>query len=73
MLYREALDDVATYCGLGRSYTSQSATVAAVAGANERLAYLWALARPEHSYLIARGLTPFSYFRTAARRMWPGR
>lgn len=64
---------VATYRGPGRGYTSQLATVAAVAGAKERLAYLWALARPEHSYLVARGLTPFTYFRTAARRMWPGR
>jgi hypothetical protein len=47
--------------------------VAAVPGARDRLAYLRALARPEHSYLAARGLTPFTYLRTAARRVWQGR
>jgi hypothetical protein len=64
---------VATYRGPGRGYTSQLATVAAIAGTTERLAYLWALARPERSYLVARGMTPLSYLRTAARRIWQGR
>jgi hypothetical protein len=64
---------MATYRGPGRGYTSQLAAVVAVAGARERLAYLRALAHPEHSYLVARGLTPFTYLRTAARRVWQGR
>jgi hypothetical protein len=47
--------------------------VAAVAGARERLAYLRALANPDRSYLVARGSTPFTYLRTAARRVGQGR
>jgi hypothetical protein len=64
---------VATYRGPARGYTSQLAAVAGVVGARERLAYLRALAQPERSYLVARGLTPFTYLRTAARRVWKGR
>lgn len=64
---------MASYRGLGRGYTSQLATVVAIAGTKERLTYLRALARPDHSYLAARGLTPLSYLRTAASRVWSGR
>jgi hypothetical protein len=64
---------MATYRGPGSGYTSQLATVAAVAGARERLAYLRALVRPDRAYLDARASTPLRYLRTAARRTWQRR
>ncbi len=64
---------VASYRGPGRGYTSQLATVVALAGAGERLAYLRALARPQPAYLAARGLSPLAYLRKAARRTWESR
>jgi hypothetical protein len=63
---------MASYRGPGRGYTSQLATVVAVAGAGERLAYLRALARPQPAYLGARGSSPLAYLRKAARRTWEG-
>jgi hypothetical protein len=64
---------LASYRGPGRGYTSQLATVAAVAGARERLAYLRALARPQPAYLAARGSSPLAYLGNAARQIWKGR
>ncbi len=64
---------VASYRGPGRGYTSQLATVVAVAGAGERLAYLRALARPQPAYLAAREMSPLGYLRKAARRTWESR
>lgn len=60
---------MATYRGPGAGYSSQLATMAAVPGVAERLAYLRALARPQQSYLVARGWSPRSYLFTAARRI----
>lgn len=70
--YRAALRErvlVASYRGPGRGYTSQLATIAALHGARERLAYLGALARPQRPYLDARGSSPLNYLRTAIRRI----
>jgi hypothetical protein len=64
---------VATYRGAGRGYTSQLATLAALPGVRERLAYLFALARPQSPYLAARGSSPLTHARTAVRRTWEGR
>jgi hypothetical protein len=64
---------VASYRGPGRGYTSQLATVVAIRGAGERLAYLRALARPQPDYLLARGSSPLTYLRRAARQTWGSR
>jgi hypothetical protein len=57
----------------GRGYMSQLATVVALPGVKERLAYLSALTRPHPGYLAARGWSPLTYARTAVRRIWGGR
>jgi hypothetical protein len=64
---------VASYRGPGRGYTSQLATVIAVTGTRQRLAYLRALARPQPDYLLARGSSPLAYLRKAARQTWESR
>ncbi|MGH9056518.1 MAG: nucleotidyltransferase family protein, partial [Acidimicrobiales bacterium] len=64
---------MASYRGPGRGYTSQAAAVVAMRGLGERAAYLWALTRPQGSYLSARGLSPMAHVGRGARRVWGGR
>lgn len=59
-----------TYRGPGRGYTSQLAGVVAVRGVRNKAAYLAALARPQDSYLRARGLSPSGFLAHAGRRVW---
>ena len=61
---------LASYRGPGRGYSSQLAAVVALADGRERAAYLWALARPQPSYLVARGLSsPLAHLEHGARRV----
>ena len=61
---------MATYRGRARGYTSQLAGVLALPGATNKLAYLRALARPQDSYLRARGFTGPGFILHAGRRIW---
>jgi hypothetical protein len=71
--FRPSLRDrslLASYRGPGRGYTSQLTAVVALPGSRERLAYLRAVARPQPSYLAARGLpSPLAHVGHGARRM----
>jgi len=58
-----------TYRGAGRGYTSQLAGVLALRGTADKVAYLSSLARPQSSYLEARGWSPRRYLAHAARRV----
>jgi hypothetical protein len=71
--FRPSLKDrslLASYRGPGRGYTSQLTAIVALPDSRERLAYLRALARPQPSYLAARGLpSPLAHVGHGARRM----
>lgn len=61
---------LASYRGPGRGYSSQLTAVIALGGSRERVAYLRALARPQPSYLVARGLSsPLAHLGHGARRV----
>lgn len=64
---------MATYRGAGRGYTSQLAGAVALPGVRLKAAYLAGLARPQPSYLQARGWSLRQYLVRSAQKVRPKR
>jgi hypothetical protein len=64
---------LASYRGPARGFTSQAGALLVLPGFTDKLAYLRAIATPQHTYLERRGLSPGGHWRRAFARLWQHR